>query len=188
MSPRQPVPNLWLMTDERQGEGLWTAIAALPRGSGIVFRHYHTDPATRRRLFRSVQRIARARRLVLVLAGSPRQAVAWRADGAHGRLFVRTARPLLRTAPVHNRRELRAAFRGGADRLFLSPAFATRSHPGAPALGPVRFGLMARGHAGVIALGGMDARRARRLQALGSSGWAAIDALTPDQKRKAVPI
>jgi thiamine-phosphate pyrophosphorylase len=187
MPARQPVPNLWLMTDERQGEGLWTAIAALPRGSGIVFRHYHTDPATRRRLFDAVRRIARARRLMLVLAGSPRQAAAWRADGAHGRRFVRTARPLLRTVPVHDRRELRAAARAGAERLFLSPAFPTRSHPGAPALGPVRFGLMARGHAGVIALGGMDARRARRLQALGSSGWAAIDSLT-NQKRKAVPI
>ncbi|MDB5688447.1 MAG: thiamine monophosphate synthase, partial [Sphingomonas bacterium] len=88
----------------------------------------------------------------------------------------------------HDAREVQAARRAKVDRVFLSPAFPTRSHPGAGALGPVRFGLMARRQAGVIALGGMDARRARQLRALGSSGWAAIDSLTPDQKRKAVPI
>jgi thiamine-phosphate pyrophosphorylase len=187
MPARHPAPSLWLMTDERQGDALWTALAALPAGAGIVFRHYHTDPRERRRLFAAVRRVARARRLVLVLAGAARQAAAWRADGVHGRNATRTARPLLRTAPAHDARELIAAGRAGADRIFLSPVFATRSHPGAGALGPVRFGLMAGRSSAVIALGGMDARRAKRLQALGSSGWAAIDALTPDQKRKAVP-
>jgi thiamine-phosphate pyrophosphorylase len=39
--------------------------------------------------------------------------------------------------------------------------------------------MLVQGVSGVIALGGMDARRARRLRALGSSGWAAIDSLTP---------
>lgn len=180
MPARHPAPDLWLMTDERQGEALLPAIAALPRGAGIVFRHYRTEPTARRRLFRAVQRIARARRLVLVLAGSPRRAAAWRADGVHGRDAKRTARPMIRTAPAHSARELLAAQRAGADRVLLSPVFATRSHPSAGVLGPLRFGLIAHGKAGVIALGGMDARRARRLRALGSSGWAAIDALTPD--------
>jgi thiamine-phosphate pyrophosphorylase len=179
MPARQPVPNLWLMTDERQGEALWTALAALPRGSGIVFRHYHTESAARRRLFDRVRRIARARRLVLVLAGSARLATAWRADGVHGSGITRAPRPLIRTAPAHDPREVRAAQRAGADRVFVSPVFATRSHPGAPALGAIRFGRMVQGVTGMIALGGLDARRARRLRALGSSGWAAIDALTP---------
>jgi len=61
--------------------------------------------------------------------------------------------------------------------VFVSPVFATRSHPGARALGPIRFALMVRGlPIPVIALGGMTAKRARRLQLLGASGWAAIDA------------
>ena len=68
------------------------------------------------------------------------------------------------------------AFREGADIVFLSPVFPTQSHPGAPALGPVRFGLMARGAAGpVLALGGMTPQRARRLQPLGAAGFGAID-------------
>jgi thiamine-phosphate pyrophosphorylase len=79
--------------------------------------------------------------------------------------------------------------RAGADAVFVSPVFATASHPGAPTLGPMRFGLLAkRLPLPVIALGGMDARRFRRLKPLGAHGWAAIDALSPQrQKRKAVP-
>lgn len=183
MTCRQPCPRLWLMTDARMGEALWTALGRLPRGAGIVFRHYGLPD--RRAIYERVRRIARARGLVLVLAGSPREAVAWKADGAHGRSPHRfAARPLLRTAPAHDAVEQAAAARHGADLVFLSPAFATRSHPGARALGPVRFGLLAgRGRLPVIALGGMDAPRYRRLRALGASGWAGIDAFTgPDSQ------
>lgn len=193
MRRRQPLPRLWLMTDERlggegTGDALWAALARLPRGGGIVFRHYAAPPAARRLLYERVRRIARARRLVLVLAGSVRQAAGWRADGAHGRSPHRhAARPLLRTAPAHGRREM-AARAAANDALFLSPVFPTRSHPGARTLGPVRFGLIVprrqRGasSARILALGGMDAARFRRLRALGADGWAAIDAwsgLTP---------
>ncbi len=42
MRARHPstLPRLWLMTDERLGEGLWAALAALPHGSGVIFRDY----------------------------------------------------------------------------------------------------------------------------------------------------
>jgi thiamine-phosphate pyrophosphorylase len=190
MRPRHPVPRLWLMTDERLGDALWPAIDALPRGTGIIFRHYRTPARERRALFDRVRARARARALVVVLAGPARLAVAWRADGVHGRGTARSARPLLRTAPAHDRREIVAAMRGGADLILVSPLFATRSHPGAPTLGRVRFGLMIRGAGRVAALGGMDAERFCRLRGLGVYGWAAIDAWSragTDQKRKAVP-
>jgi thiamine-phosphate pyrophosphorylase len=167
------------MTDERQGEALWRALAELPRGAGIVFRHYRTPPAERRRLYEAVRAVARRRRLTLVLAGPARLAAAWRADGAHGRRIRRTARPLLYTAPAHSRTELVTARRAGADLVFLSPVFATQSHPDGRTLGTVRFGALAQHGSGVIALGGMDVARARRLRGLGSYGRAAIDALTP---------
>ena len=181
MPPRHPLPRLWLMTDERMGEGLWDALARLPRGSGVIFRHYATSPADRRRLFDRVRRVARARRLVLVLAGSSAQAIAWHADGVHGRSGQRLApRGLIRTAPVHSRMELIAARRSGADLALLSPVFPTRSHPHARTLGPVGFArLAATAGLPIIALGGMDARRFRALRELGAYGWAGIDALGP---------
>lgn len=176
MHRRQPPPRLWLMTDERQGDALWTALARLPRGAGIVFRHYSLAPGERRRLFERVRRIAARRGLVLVLAGDARTARAWGADGCHGR-DAAGPRAGLRTMSAHSARELVTARRAGADLVFLSPVFATRSHPGGGTLGRVRFGLLARQAAmPVIALGGMDGGRARALAALGASGWAAIDA------------
>lgn len=119
-------------------------------------------------LFSRVVRIARARRLVVVRAGAR---AGYGEDGVHG-----TARRSgLRTAPAHNRREAEAAVRRGADVLFVSPVFATRSHPGAKALGARKARRIAQGLPVIaIALGGMDARRFRTLA--GFDGWAAIDA------------
>lgn len=65
--------------------------------------------------------------------------------------------------------------RQGADALFISPVFPTRSHPGTSALGARRAAAIAKGlPVRRIALGGMDASRYARL--IGFDGWAAIDA------------
>ena len=186
------------MTDERMGDRLRAALVRLPRGGGVIFRHHAAPPAERRRLFAAVRQIARRRGLVLVLAGSVRDAIGWRADGVHGRSrHVTGPRGLLRTAPVHDARELVAATRAKADIALVSPVFPTRSHPGAPSLGVLRFGLLANagprrgrgtgstgprpapGNPLLITLGGMDARRFRRVHPLGTHGWAAIDAWLP---------
>ncbi|MDB5694216.1 MAG: thiamine phosphate synthase [Alphaproteobacteria bacterium] len=181
MQRRQPLPRLWLMTDERMGEGLWDALGRLPRGAGIVFRHYGLPAAERRRLFERVKRLARKRGLVLLAAGGDLAGT----DGLHNRRRRRG----LSSASAHDLRELKAAERRGAHLAFLSPVFPTSSHSGARPLGRVRFGLLARqARIPVIALGGIDKRRARSLAALGAYGWAGIDAWTGDQKRKAVPI
>jgi len=171
MRRRHPIPRQWLMTDERMGDALWEALARLPRGSGVVFRHYGLPRAERRALFERVARVARRRGLVLVAGGeSPGRGAA----GRHGRRG-----PGLVTWPAHAPAEAIRGLRAGAHALFVSPVFATRSHPGARTLGRVRLGLMLRGiDAPVIALGGMDARRAASLRALGIHGWAAIDAWT----------
>jgi thiamine-phosphate pyrophosphorylase len=171
MRRRHSLPRLWLMTDERQGDALLAAVPRLPRGAGIVFRHYSLAEAERRALFERVKAATRRRGLTLLLAGPAAQAYAWGADGSHGR-----GRGIgLRTASAHNLREIRAAERAGAAAIFLSPVYPTRSHPGATPLGAARFAVLAR-RTGlrVIALGGMGAARAARLRV--AYGWAAIDA------------
>jgi thiamine-phosphate pyrophosphorylase len=174
MHARHPVPRHWLMTDERMGEVLWTALAQLPRGSGVIFRHYGLSLPERRRLFARIAKIARSRRLVLIRAGADRLGPA---DGIHGQEHGSG----LRTWPAHSRAEIVTGLRAGAHLFFVSPVFPTRSHPDAASLGPVRLGLMVRGvNKPVIALGGMDARRFKRLNGLGIYGWAAIDAWTRD--------
>ncbi len=178
---RKSLPGLWLMTDERVADDrLLAAARALPRGrAGIILRHYRTPPGQRRALFDALRAIARRRRLILLLAGPARLAASWRADGWHGRDPRRAPRRLLHSAPAHDRWEIRMAQRAGADLLFLSPLFPTRSHPGARVLGRARFAALA--HATplpVIALGGVTARHRRSLAGLGAIGWAAIDGLT----------
>ncbi|MGF7148346.1 thiamine-phosphate pyrophosphorylase [Sphingomonas zeicaulis] len=167
------------MTDERAGESLWIALQRLPCGAGVIFRHHATPSAERRRLFERVRAIARRRGLMLILAGRAEQAAGWRADGVHGRTRNSAGPCLIRTAPVHNAREIARATRLHADLLLLSPVFATRSHIGARPLGRWRFAALARRtRIPVVALGGMDGQRARRMAALGAYGWAAIDAFT----------
>lgn len=146
-------PVTWLFAEPRMGEQLWAALERLPRGAGVVFGHADLTAGARRRLFARIAAVAQRRRLVLV-------------DGRDPRI-----------AKAHGRAEIIAARRRGARLIFISPVFATASHPGAPVLGRVRFGLLAR-DAGVpvAALGGMTARRFRSLRPLGATAWGAIDA------------
>jgi thiamine-phosphate pyrophosphorylase len=182
---RPPIPTLWLMTDERMGDDLWSAIDALPRGAGIVFRHHATPQDKRRALFARVAALARRKRLLLVRAG--RERLGRGEAGVHGRAPLRANG--IRTWAAHTRAEAIAGKRAGASLLFISPVYPTRSHPEARATGPLPAAAIGRGLGlPVIALGGVDARRFTRLRGLGFNGWAAIDAWLPDQKRKAVPI
>ena len=61
------------------------------------------------------------------------------------------------------------------DAVFLSPVFATTSHPGAASLGPLRAAMIAaHEQVPVYALGGVTARKA----ALLSPTFSGIDAIT----------
>jgi thiamine-phosphate pyrophosphorylase len=174
VSKRYPsLPSLWLVSDARNDAVLEAALARMPRGSGLVFRHYHLSPAERRARFENLRRIARRRGHLVFLSSDVRTARAWRADGAYGPAKQLTRGPALpRLVTAHSLRELRTS---RADVLILSPVFATRSHPAAKPLGPVRFRLLARQvQAPVVALGGMSARRAAALK---PAAWAAIDGL-----------
>ena len=162
------------MTDPRIGD-LMAAIMQLPNGAGIIFRHYELPFSDRRALFRCVQRLAKARRHLLLLADTPTMARQWGADGAHSRSPYRSVG--IRTVAVHNAREAVLAKRLGADLIFVSPVFATQSHIDARGIGAVGVGRIAgRQRKRTIALGGMTAKRAKSLAALNLHGWAAIDA------------
>ena len=177
MAKRYPVPRLLLLSDARNDATLEHSLARLPRGSGLVFRHYHLAPAVRRARFGALRRLCRRHGHTIFLSGAAVEARAWGADGAYAapsRLGRRTGG--LRLATAHDLAELRRAAGAGADAVLLSPVFSTRSHPGARVLRPVRFQLLAAlSGVPVIALGGMNRRRARCLR---SHGWAAIDGLS----------
>ena len=187
-TPCHPSPRLWLVSDARNDAVLERVLARMPRGSGLIFRHHHLAPDERRARFMAVARVARAHGHWLVLAGDMARARAWRADGAYGAPGLLARGPAgLRLVNVHDLREIGLGRRGRASAIVLSPAFATRSHPGAAPLGAVRWRLLAAlagvgAGVPVIALGGMTAARARWL---GVAHWAAIDGLSGVRPAKA---
>lgn len=156
MRSRYPNPSgwpvAWLFAEPRIAD-LRAALDRLPRGTGVVFGFQGLEASARGPLLRQTMAAARRRRLTVIDANDPR------------------------VAKAHGRAELIAARRRGARLVFVAPVFATRSHPGAPSLGRVRFGLLVRGaRVPVGALGGVDVRRFRGLRALGAVAWGAIDA------------
>jgi thiamine-phosphate pyrophosphorylase len=159
------VPQVVLVSDARNDAVLERALRRLPAGAALVFRHYHLPPAARAQRLRQLARIAALRGVVVVQSGigyGPAHVVA----GARG----------LRLATAHDLRDIGAAARAGAHAVLLSPVFATRSHPGAPAMGALRFNCLARlSPLPVLALGGMTRRRMRQVR---SHGFAAIDGLS----------
>ena len=167
--------DIWIVSDARNGDALQRALSRLPRGSGVIYRHYHLKPDERRKRFAEIARLCRRYGHSIALSGTAAQARQWGADGAYGSpRYLSRGPALLRLATAHTLREIAQANRSRASAVLLSPAFPTRSHPGATSLGPLRFRLMAaRSRVPVIALGGMNAARARRL---GTPKWAAIQA------------
>lgn len=167
-----PVPRTLLLSDARNDERLESVLSRLPRGSALVFRHYHLPPAARRARFEALRRLCARRGVLVITAGEAR---GWRADGYYGAPQSLGCAQGLRLATAHSLAEIGAAVRAQASAILLSPVFPTRSHPGAPVLGPLRFlHLARRSPLPIIALGGMTKRRAARLPVW---GWAAIDGL-----------
>lgn len=179
------LPPLVLVTDERRLADPLAAAARLPPGGAVILRHYG-DPA-RPRLARRLAALCRRRRLLFLVAGDARLARRVGASGFHmsertllgpAHLRTRWRRGLIVTASAHSLAAVIRAVRAGADAVLLGPVFATESHPGRAALGPLRFGLIAReSPVPVYALGGMTAAAARRLFGLKTAGVAALGAL-----------
>jgi thiamine-phosphate pyrophosphorylase len=176
-TPTLTLPSLWLLSDARNDHGLERALAELPEGSAFIYRHYHLDPKSRRRRFDELLPRAAARGHLIFLSGSDDEAQGWGALGSYGPPeAIGEPHRLLRIAAVHDAEEIAHANNAGADAAMLSPVFATNTHPRAVPLGPERFhALAALAEMPVIALGGMNAVRAREL---GWTRWAAIDGLS----------
>lgn len=181
------LPALILMTDQARVPDPVAAARVLPHGSAVILRH--TDTKTRRGLGRALRDIARARGLVLLIAGDAPLAAEVGAHGLHlpeararEAAHWRALKPSwMITAAAHSARALTAARIAGADAVLLAPVFATSSHPEREPIGPVRARLIAaRAGLPVYALGGVNARSITRLAQASFAGIAAIEALLPD--------
>ncbi len=184
---RGGVPRLWLFSDPRRLPDPLAAAARLPRGSGVVARSAAPE------VLRALAALARRRGLALAVSGDGRAGLAL-GGGLHlpDRRGARHLLPLLlaRRAGAPGAVLTMAAHGGAAsaararrlrpDLVFLSPVFPTLSHPGAPALGPLRWSLAAARLRSVLVagLGGIGAATIRRLPKR-AAGVGAIGGLLP---------
>lgn len=172
------LPPLVLLTDDERLADPLAAARALPRGAMVVARA--RDAVRRAALARALLDIARARDLIVLVADDPELAAHLGADGLH--LPQSRAGEAAHWRAAHPRWILTAAAHGAfagdpyLDAVFLSPVFATASHPERAALSAARANAIARqSRTPVYALGGIDARKARLLE--GFVGIAAIGGL-----------
>jgi thiamine-phosphate pyrophosphorylase len=172
------LPPLVLMTDDERLADPLAAARALPRGSMVVVRA--RDLRRRAELGEAMMAISRARDLVVLVADDPALAARLGADGLH--LPESRAREAAYWRARYPRWIISAACHTAyaantqLDLVFLSPVFATVSHPGRAALGAVRANAIACAMGvPVYALGGIDAGNAGRLH--GFAGIAAVGAL-----------
>ena len=170
------IPSLYFFTDPARTPDPCAIAETLPRGAAIVFRHFGAE--NRETMAHALSRIARRRRLVLLIAADPKLAAKVRAHGVHwpeARAGKRARG--LNTMAAHSPAALSRAAALGMDAAILSPIFPTRSTSGHASLGPIRGGQFARGTAlPVIALGGLNAENAHTLRGHGFAGLAAVDA------------
>ncbi|MGE4063896.1 MAG: thiamine phosphate synthase [Rhodospirillaceae bacterium] len=161
------------------------AVRSLPRGTGIIFRHYGAP--NRVALAHDLAKLSRARGLIFLIARDWRLAARVRADGIHlpefaaargpasgARLWRKQRRAWL-TVAAHTSAGLARARAVAADAALLAPVFPTRSHPERKALGLVRAAALVR-RAGlpVLALGGATPEKLTQLRAAGFAGIAGI--------------
>lgn len=174
-----------MMTDERRLPDPLAVLDDLPPGAAVILRHYRAAASERDALAHRLAAACRRRGLRLLIAGDARLAVEVRADGLHlPEAMLRSApltwrrcrqRSWVVTAAAHSSAAIRRAASAGVDAVLLSPVFASRSHPGAPTLGPLRFvALVANSPVPIYALGGVDSHTIRRLTGSGAVGIAGI--------------
>ena len=177
--------SLAFLTDAARIPDPAPILAALPAGTGVVYRDYDTvgriDQACRYADF------CIERDLVFYVAGDVGLAERAGAHGVHLPARMATEAPeipegMLLSVSCHNAEEILGAEDLGADSLFLSPVFATASHPGAKTLGVEAFkALTAESSTPVLALGGVTEENAAQLKGPNVAGFGAIGAFDISQ-------
>ena len=172
------LPSAFFVTDPARTPDLLAIVRRLPRGMGVIWRHYGEEK--RLATGRVLARLCRQRGLILLVSADPSLAVRIGADGVHWpERLLKGVRPgsgrLIETAAAHSRAAIARAARLGVDAAIVSTVFQSRSPSAGAAMGALRFRQISS-HAPlpVYALGGIDAFNAASAMRY-AAGWAAID-------------
>jgi thiamine-phosphate pyrophosphorylase len=172
------LPPVLFLTDPARVAAPLDVIAALPRGWGVVYRHFGS--AGRRQEGEAIAELCRRRGLFLLVAADPELAMRLNAAGVHWP--ARRAREArrwatrfdLQTCSAHTPRELRSALALPVSGILFSVVFPSASPSAAKAMGGMRFRQSIMGACRpVYGLGGITAQTAGQIAPV--AGLAAID-------------
>ena len=178
-------PPFIFMTDTARGPDPSWALSVLPRGSGVIFRHY--EHPERAKLAQELRTIAAARGLIFLIAGDALLARQTRADGLHlpewqiwQRPDANWQRDWIVTAAVHSPAAIKRADEMRCDAGLLSPVFATCSHPGSrPLTQNQRNNWTKDASLPLFALGGISGTTIKALRRQSWAGVATVSGLKP---------
>lgn len=174
------LPPIWFVTDRARSGDILAIANRLPRGWGVILRHFGASDAEA--TARSLAGICARRGLVLMIAADPMLA-ARVGVGVHWpeAMLARRGRFPLETAAAHSPRALARARTAGVAAALLSTVFASNSPSARAPIGALKFRQLARASAlPVYALGGVTARNAGALFASAgkrAAGFAAVEAI-----------
>ncbi len=188
---RIELPYFFLMTDEVRTPNPKDLVRKMPRGTGVIFRHY--DIQERGDTAKNLRAICRQLGIGFFVGSDWRLAAKVNAHGLHmpaymaaagletgARLWLRTRKKIL-TVAAHSAPELRRAKAINANAAFLSPIFQTKSHLSRRPLGSVRFTALARAaKIPVIALGGITEKNIPTVYLAGCAGVSGISILSEE--------
>ncbi|MEM1148838.1 MAG: thiamine phosphate synthase [Pseudomonadota bacterium] len=172
------LPRLLLLTDPERVPDPIAVVRGLPRGSGVIYRHFGRDD--RVQLAARLSRLCRQKRFVFLIAADPVLAMRVGANGVHWpEMHAHQARKWrkrfkLQTASAHSRRAVRQNDCFKVNTVLLSTVFVSNSSSAGAPIGAVRYRQLARSSPiPLYALGGVNAENAQRVADV--SGLAAIE-------------
>jgi len=176
------LPPALFVTDPARTPEPERIVAGLPKGWGVVYRHFGAPD--REAVAASLARLCRARGQKLLIAADPALAAKVGAAGVHWPFRLRRemrrwrGRFGLQTMSAHSVGELRIAAQFPVDAVLVSAVFPSRSPSAGKAMGALRFCNLTREAAlPVYALGGVtDANAGAAARA---AGFAAVDGMAP---------
>ena len=177
------LPLLFAFSDEARDPDPMVLINRLPSGSGFIFRHYLSP--NRKYIAIKVVKACQERNLLCFIAGDLQLSLHTKADGVHlpEHLLRRPIYGLSHfkkrggfvTAATHSLSAGLAAQKYGADGVFISPVFATKSHISSAHIGLMRFArITKRLSIPTFALGGINISQTTRLKKSGAYGLGGI--------------
>ncbi len=177
------LPHVIFITDRKRAQGAESAISRLPPNSAVIIRDY--DHSEREAYAKDFVQIAHRYDVRALVAGDARLAHKIGADGFHMPEYqLWQSMPSrhgfsLVTAACKSQKSMCRAAQMGVNMALYSPIFPTRSHQGAKTIGVHKLSrVIAHAPLAVAALGGINAKTIKKLDAINITAIAAIDGLT----------